>query len=428
MKRLRPYPAYKPTGLAWLPEVPEGWECVRLGSFFTDDVKANKDFAYTRAFKFSYGELIPKDEIGDAEEYRDVYVKYSVLRKDDILINGLNLNYDFVSQRVARSPMEGIITSAYLVLRPREGVCSSYFTYLFKTMDNKKMFHGMGTGIRLTLSFKELKAQRIPSPPTPIQRAIVAYLDDKCGKVDRLVAAKEKEAALLKELKQPMIAEAVTGATKVARTDTARKMKPSGIPWLPEVPEGWEVKKVRQLAREGKTKNKGNVEKNVLSLSYGRIIRKKDVYSGLVPTDFATYQIVEKDYVVLRLTDLQNDHKSLRCGLVRERGIITSAYVSLVPQNVLPEYLYLALHACDLNKVFYSMGGGLRQSMNFADVGNIVIPLPSLDEQREIVAYIEARAAKIDAAVKGLEREVAALKEYKQRLIADVVTGQRKVA
>ena len=285
----------------------------------------------------------------------------------------------------------------------------------------------------------------VPLPPLPTQRAIVAYLDEKCGKVDRLVAAKEKEAALLKELKQSMIAEAVTRGISHAESaecaegvssprslrsprENNRRLVPSGIPWLPEVPEGWEVKKVRQLAREGKTKNKGNVEKNVLSLSYGRIIRKKDVYSGLVPTDFAAYQIVEKDYVVLRLTDLQNDHKSLRCGLVRERGIITSAYVSLVPQNVLPEYLYLALHTCDLNKVFYSMGGGLRQSMNFADVGNIFVPLPPLDEQREIVAYIEARAAKIDAAVKGLEREVAVLKEYKQRLIADVVTGQRKVA
>ena len=286
---------------------------------------------------------------------------------------------------------------------------------------------------------------RVPYPPLATQRAIVAYLDEKCGKIDRLVAAKEKEAALLKELKQSMIAEAVTHGISHAESaecaegvssprslrsprENNRRLVPSGIPWLPEVPEGWEVKKIRQLAREGKTKNKGNVEKNVLSLSYGRIIRKKEVYSGLVPTDFATYQIVEKDYVVLRLTDLQNDHKSLRCGLVRERGIITSAYVSLVPQNVLPEYLYLALHTCDLNKVFYSMGGGLRQSMNFADVGNIFVPLPSLAEQREIVAHIEARAAKIDAAVKGLEREVAALKEYRERLIADVVTGQRKVA
>ena len=93
------------------------------------------------------------------------------------------------------------------------------------------------------LSNKKLLGFPIPYPPLPTQRAIVAFLDGKCGKVDRLVAAKEREVALLKELKQAMIAEAVTGATHVARTDTARKMKPSGIPWLPEVPEGWEVKK-----------------------------------------------------------------------------------------------------------------------------------------------------------------------------------------
>jgi type I restriction enzyme, S subunit len=200
------------------------------------------------------------------------------------------------------------------------------------------------------------------------------------------------------------------------------KYKPTGIPWLPEIPEGWEVKKVRQLAREGKTKNKGNAEKNVLSLSYGRIIRKKDIYSGLAPTDFATYQIVEKDYVVLRLTDLQNDHRSLRCGLVHERGIITSAYVSLIPQNVLPEYLYLALHTCDLNKVFYSMGGGLRQSMNFADVGNIFIPVPPLAEQRAIVAYLDEKCGKVNRLVAAKEREVALLKELKQSMIAEAVT------
>lgn len=206
------------------------------------------------------------------------------------------------------------------------------------------------------------------------------------------------------------------------------KYKPTGIAWLPELPEGWEVKKVRQLAREGKTKNKGNVEKNVLSLSYGHIIRKKEVYSGLVPTDFATYQIVEKDYVVLRLTDLQNDHKSLRCGLVCERGIITSAYVSLVPQNVLPAYLYLALHTCDLNKVFYSMGGGLRQSMNFADVGNLFVPLPPLPTQRVIVAFLDGKCGKIDRWVAAKEREVALLKELKQAMIAEAVTGATNVA
>ncbi|MDO5317540.1 MAG: restriction endonuclease subunit S, partial [bacterium] len=203
---------------------------------------------------------------------------------------------------------------------------------------------------------------------------------------------------------------------------------PAGIPWLPQIPEGWEVKKVRQIAKEGKCKNKGNVEKNVLSLSYGKIIRKKEIYSGLVPTDFATYQIVEKGNVVLRLTDLQNDHRSLRCGLVCERGIITSAYVSLVPGKILPEYLYLILHSCDLHKVFYSLGGGLRQSMNYADVGNLMIPLPTIQEQQIIAEYVDRKVKQFDELTAGLTQQVAALKEYKQRLIADVVTGQMRVA
>src|SRR5574344_480483 len=160
--KLNRYPKYKPTGIPWLPEIPEGWEVRRLASLFVDDAKVNKDFAFTRAMKFNYGTLVPKCEIGDPEDYRDVYVKYSVLQKNDIVINGLNLNYDFNSLRVACSPCDGIITSAYIVCRPKDGVGSAYFTYLFKAMDYRKMFHGMGTGIRLTLSFSELRGQMLP--------------------------------------------------------------------------------------------------------------------------------------------------------------------------------------------------------------------------------------------------------------------------
>ena len=198
--------------------------------------------------------------------------------------------------------------------------------------------------------------------------------------------------------------------------------KQTGIPWLPEAPESWDVKKLHQFCSEGKTKNRGNVVSNVLSLSYGNIIRKKDIYSGLTPTDFSTYQIVEEGYVVLRLTDLQNDHKSLRCGFVRERGIITSAYVSLIPKGIFPAYLYKILHAWDLLKAFYSMGGGLRQSLKFSELSNIKILVPSFPEQRAIVAYLDDKCGKIDELVAAKEKEVELLKELKQTVIADAVT------
>lgn len=102
---LNPSVKLKATNITWLPEIPEHWEEKRLSSKFVGDVDVNKGFVYKHAFKFNYGELVPKNETGDSEEYRDTYIKYSLIKKGDILINGLNLNYDFVSQRVACAPM-----------------------------------------------------------------------------------------------------------------------------------------------------------------------------------------------------------------------------------------------------------------------------------------------------------------------------------
>ena len=205
----------KDSGIPWLGMIPEHWSVKRIASLFTGKVDSNADFAYKHAFKFNYGTLVPKNEVGDIEEYRSTYIKYSVLRKDDILINGLNLNYDFVSQRVAIAPSDGIITSAYIVARPRKNTNASYYTYLFKTMDNMKLLHGMGTGIRLTLSFEELKKQLIPVPSPEEQKEIVAYIEKKCDKVNSLIGELEAEIEYLKEYKQRLIADCVTGQINV---------------------------------------------------------------------------------------------------------------------------------------------------------------------------------------------------------------------
>lgn len=212
---LNPDVKMKDSGIEWLGSIPEHWEVKRLASLFTGKVDSNSNFEYHHAFKFNYGTLVPKDEIGDIEEYRDTYIKYSIIKKDDILINGLNLNYDFVSQRVAIAPYDGIITSAYIVVRPRKGTNSTYYNYLLKTMDNKKLFHGMGTGIRLTLSFDELKKQLIPVPPKDEQESIVAYIEEKTNKVNSLIKELEAEIEYLKEYKQTLIADCVTGQIKV---------------------------------------------------------------------------------------------------------------------------------------------------------------------------------------------------------------------
>jgi type I restriction enzyme S subunit len=165
------------------------------------------------------------------------------------------------------------------------------------------------------------------------------------------------------------------------------------------------------------------LENNLLSLSYGRIVRKNiDDNDGLLPESFETYQIVEADDLVWRLTDLQNDKRSLRTALVSERGIITSAYLATRPTGVAPSFLNHLLRAYDQLKVFYSMGGGLRQSMKFADVRYLPILLPPSSEQLAIAAFLDHETAKIDALVEEQRQLVALLKDKRQAVISHAVT------
>ncbi len=236
---------------------------------------------------------------------------------------------------------------------------------------------------------------------------------------------RERELQLLNEFKESEIANIIT---RGLNPDV--KMKDSGIPWIGMIPEYWEVRRLSQVAYEHFISNKNIHHQNLLSLSYGRIIRKDiNTTEGLLPASFDTYQVVERGNIVLRLTDLQNDQKSLRVGLVREEGIVTSAYVCLGISNnsIAPEYLYNTLHSYDIKKLFYSMGGGLRQNLNWQGLKKIDIPLPPPEEQKAIVAYIEDKCNKINSLITELEGEIEFLKEYKQKLIADCVTGQINV-
>lgn len=200
--------------------------------------------------------------------------------------------------------------------------------------------------------------------------------------------------------------------------------KPSGISWIGEIPSHWETPFLFQFSNEHFISNKNVHHQNLLSLSYGKIIRKDiNKTDGLLPESFDTYQIVEPGNIILRLTDLQNDQKSLRVGLAKEEGIITSAYVALeVKDKVFPEYFYLMLHTYDIKKVFYSMGGGLRQSLNFDRLRKLNIPIPPLDEQKKIVEYLSSKTSLIDAQQRERERELRLLEELKQAEIANVVT------
>ncbi len=205
---------------------------------------------------------------------------------------------------------------------------------------------------------------------------------------------------------------------------TYEKTKDSGIEWIGSVPSRWRVHTLYQLVTQVKEKNSNLQEKNLLSLSYGKIKRKDiDSPDGLLPASFDGYNIIEDGDIVLRLTDLQNDHASLRVGLATERGIITSAYTTLRPIDTSnSKYLFYLLHAFDLKKGFYGMGSGVRQGLNYAEVKELRVVLPDQDEQDNIVRFLDDQCLQIDAMIAEAKISIDDYKMMRESVVFEAVT------
>jgi len=197
--------------------------------------------------------------------------------------------------------------------------------------------------------------------------------------------------------------------------------KPTGIFWLPQIPVGWDCLLLSQTAKEQCEKKPAGEIFTVMSLSYGNVIRKKNIDAGLVPASYDNYQVIYAGNIILRLTDLQNDHTSLRTGLVKETGIITSAYTCLAPVEN-SAYLQYLLHSYDTRKVFYGMGGGVRQSIGYKDIRSMKVPIPPRAEQDQIVRYLDWQVSKINKLIAAMKREIELLKELSLSDIEHVVT------
>lgn len=203
-----------------------------------------------------------------------------------------------------------------------------------------------------------------------------------------------------------------------------REMKDSGIEWIGCIPKDWGINTIFQLCTQVKNKNLGLQEKNLLSLSYGKIKRKNiDTVEGLLPESFDGYNIIDKDDIVLRLTDLQNDHTSLRVGISEERGIITSAYLTLRNRgDFVPKYLYYYLYSFDISKGFYGMGAGVRQGLNWDGVKWLQVLAPLKDEQGRIATFLDIKCAKIDVVLEKTRASIDEYKKLKQAVITQAVT------
>ena len=421
---MKKYESYKDSGVGWIGEIPSHWSCVKVKHLLRERVDKSEDgIGEPLSMSQKYG-LIPTSQMDVVPNLATSYVGAKRTKIGDMVLNKMKAHLGVF----ALSAYDGLVSPDYAVYYGTGRADLEYLEYLFKTPLYVSEFIKKMTGV--AIGFNRLYTDdlfSIPThyPPMQEQKRIVDYLKDKTSKIEQYVSARERERELLDSLKQSEIANVVTKGL-----NPNVRMKDSGIPWIGMIPEHWETRTLSQMARVHFISNKNVHHQNLLSLSYGKIVCKDiNTTEGLLPASFDNYQIVEDGNIVLRLTDLQNDHKSLRVGLSTQEGIITSAYLAIEAfTGILPKYLYFLLHSIDVKKVFYSMGNGLRQSLNWTELRKLKCIVPPILEQQAIVDYIEAKLSKIDSCMADLQAEIDYLKEFKQRLISDVVTGQICVA
>lgn len=301
--------------------------------------------------------------------------------------------------------------------------CNDYYYYVMSV--GTEHFELLGSGT----TFKEISANsfsncKLPCPDKCEQEKIASFLDERCSAFNCLISDIQSQIEALEEYKRSVITEAVTKGL-----DPDVEMRDSGVQWIGDIPAHWITHPLYFYFGVRKNKNALGLETNLLSLSYGKIIRK-DINSngGLLPESFNTYNIIEKDDIIIRPTDLQNDKRSLRTGIAREHGIITSAYIAMKAiKSVNSEYFHYLLHAYDVMKVFYNMGNGVRQGLNFSEFSRLMVFEPTIEEQNAIVEYLKEKCDEIDLAIAEKKQQIETIEEYKKSLIFEYVTGKKEV-
>ncbi len=397
------------------------WKKQRLSTLFAENSCKNQGCLKTHALQFFFGTIIPKKSYDLTEDLIRIYEKYIIVSPGDLVLNGLNLNYDFVSQRIGLVKENGIITSAYVILRPRKSVNYAYYCYLFKAMDAKKLFHGMGSGIRLTLSYKDLKNYFLPVPPRDEQDQIVRFLDWKVSSINKLINIKKKEIKAIDALKRSIISHVITHGLM---PDVP--MKYSGVKWLGDIPAHWKITKLRQILHPVSEKNHPEFPLLSVVREQGVILRDvedKEANHNFIPDDLSGYKVVRKgQFAMNKMKAWQGSY-----GVSDYTGIVSPAYFifDIVFENL--EYFHYAIRSKVYVNFFAQASDGIRVGqwdLQMDRMKEIPFIVPPADEQIAIVKYIKQALPQYDAAIEKLTEEVAVLEEYKNKVIADAVTGK----
>ena len=432
MKR---YEKYKPTGIQWLPEIPEHWKIENFGKHFT----FGKGLPITKAdltkegiAVISYGQVHSKSNTGvtlNNSLIRYVSPKWlntnsqNLLNKCDFVFADTSEDIAGAGNSAFNDYSKPIFAGYHIVIaRPTEVENSRYWAYLFQSNCWKSQVQSLVNGVKVySINKSILKKSSVLIPSIAEQEIIVDYLDKRITLIENCKCQRERELQTLSELKQAEIASVVT---RGLNPDVP--MKDSGIPWIGMIPEHWNVKSLRAYLRLVSEKNHPKATLLSVTREQGVIVRdveSKEENHNFIPEDLSGYKYVHKgQFVINKMKAWQGSY-----GVSLYDGIVSPAYYVCDLDFPDKEYFSLAIRSKTYVDFFARWSKGIRVGQwDLEPIALKSVPFlePPVKEMHEIVDYVKDKTKKIDTMIEALTAEINRLTEYKQRLVSDVVTGQ----
>ena len=431
---LNPYPAIKPSGVPWLGAVPEHWEVKRGKTLFRCvDVRSSTGEEELLTVSSERG-VVPRSSATVTMFKAESYAGYKLCWPGDLVINSLWA----WARGLGVSRHHGIISSAYGVyrLQPPYSEYSAYVHALVRSTPFNWELQVRSKGIwisRLQLTDEAFLGAPLPLPPLPEQAAIVRFLDHADRRIQRYIRSKQKLINLLEEQKQAIVNQAVTRGL-----DPDVRLKPSGVEWLGEVPEHWEVRRVGHFSRvgNGSTPSRGNPAYwsdgvypwlNSSIVNQGTITRADQFVTDLALRECHLPR-VGLGSVLVGITG-QGKTRGMSAVLATEATINQHiAYITPTTARISSHYLHMCLTAAYSElRAISGASGSTKAALTCEDIKRFKVVLPPIDEQERLLSAIRRELASVDGTIDRARRQIELLQEYRTRLIADVVTGKLDV-
>ena len=419
----------KDSGIAWIGEIPKIWTILKVkDAFVRKNQKAHQENPIVLSLARSGVKV--RDISNNEGQIAESYYDYNPVEIDDLLINPMDL---YSGANCSISKVNGVISPAYVNLRHKENISPRFYDYYFKTQYWAMSFFAHGKGIsfdnRWTLGIDTLLNYYIPFPSFSEQQKIAEFLDRKCGEIDELVALQEKMIEELKAYKQSVITEAVTKGL-----NSNAPMKDSGIEWIGEIPEHWEVSKIKRIAKT----NSGSTPKNILNNENSEIIwiRTTDINDDVVYDSSLHLTLEEFESASCPMLDKGTCVVAMyggggtigKSGILGNRATINQALCSMeVVDYYNDKYLFYILKTVRYYWMKFAVGTRKDPNINQEIVKCLDVPFPNISEQQQIADYLDKRCAEIDELVAVKQQKIETLKEYKKSLIYEYVTGKKEV-